>query len=72
MGIILLKLVAVGIGMLLIVFCLKQAVRALLNLRALLYEKKHPGSLPRSGASIVYNEKTGKLEETPGKPILPY
>lgn len=72
MYVILFKLIAIGVGMVLIVVCLKQAVRALLNLRALLYEKKHPGSLPRSGASIVYNEKTGKLEETPGKPILPY
>lgn len=67
-----LKLGGIVLFSILGVFSLKQAVRAFLNLRALWYEKKHPGTLPRSGAGIVYNEKTGKLEETSGKPILPY
>lgn len=72
MIVVFLKLGALVLCAILAGYCLKQAVRALLNLRALNYEKKHPGFLPRSGAGIVYNKKTGKLEETPGKPILPY
>lgn len=72
MVIVLLKLGALVLCCIVACYCLKQAVRAFLNFRALLYEEKHPGFLPRSGAGLVYNKKTGKLERTSGKPILPY
>lgn len=55
-----------------ICFCIRQIIRAYYNYKALQYEQKHPGSLPRSGGGIVFNKKTRKLEGSPGKPILPF
>lgn len=54
------------------VFCVIKITRLYYNYKALRHEQKHPGSLPRSGAGIVFNKETGKLEETPGQPILPF
>lgn len=59
LGIVLLALVAI-------------IIKCLCNIRVLIREKKHPGSIPRSGAGVVFNKKTGKLDSTPGKPILPF
>lgn len=42
------------------------------RLQDLNQEKRYPDSIPRSGAGVVFNKKTGKLENSPGNPILPF
>lgn len=54
------------------VHCVKRLIELYYKCKALRYEQKHPGSLPRSGAGIVFNKETGKVEATPGQPILPF
>lgn len=53
-------------------WCMRKIIETTFNLYALWYEKKLLGSLPRTSGNIVFNKKTGKLEETPGKVILPF
>lgn len=54
----------------LLVWAFSKLLKAWYNLKALSYEKKHPGSLPRS-CGLVFNKKTGKLEAD-SRPLLPF
>lgn len=47
-------------------------IKTWFNLETLLKAKKNPGSIPHSEGSIVFNKRTGKLEETAGHPLLPF
>lgn len=55
---------------LVLVWGFSKLLKTCYNLKALFYEKKHPGSLPRS-CGIVFNKKTGKLEAD-NRPLLPF
>lgn len=66
------KLIAIIVFGAIAVVCMKKMSECILDIQALWHEAKHPGSLPRSEGGIVFNKKTGKLEETPRDVLLPF
>ncbi len=66
------KMLLIVILFLLLKWSIVKLIKTIFNLIVLIKANKHPEDYPRTSGGIVFNKKTGKLEGSGSKPILPF